>query len=62
MRTSEEYAKMGLAALRRAAKKARENAATRGLRIPIWRNGHIVYEEQKGESQPMVGADKAGQP
>ena len=40
---SDDYAALGLRALRRAAKKIAENARKDGSKIPIWRNGRIEY-------------------
>lgn len=44
MKKHNEYALKGLKALQRAARKVYENANKNNYKIPIWENGHIVYE------------------
>jgi hypothetical protein len=39
----ESYAIKGLKALKRAAKKAAEDAMKNNLKIPIWKDGKIEY-------------------
>ena len=39
----EDYAIMGLKALKRASRKVLERAYHDNLRVPIWRNGKIEY-------------------
>ena len=41
--SKEDYAVMGLKALKRASRKALERAYHNNLRVPIWRNGKIEY-------------------
>ena len=43
MEDKNDYAKMGLRALRRAAKKVYEEARKNNTKIPIWENGKVVY-------------------
>lgn len=40
---SRDYADLGFKALRRAAIKAAEDAQRSNLKIPISKNGHVVY-------------------
>jgi hypothetical protein len=40
-----EYTEMGLRAIKRAARKAYEDARKNNLKIPIWKNGKVVYIE-----------------
>jgi hypothetical protein len=42
-RPNEDYATMGLNALKRAARKAFERARQNNLAVPIWRDGKIEY-------------------
>lgn len=60
MKKHNEYALMGLKALQRAAIKVFENAINNNHKIPIWKNGHIVYEvpEIKTEQLNSGGAKK----
>ena len=44
MKKHSEYALLGLKALERAASKVAENARRNNYKIPIWKNGRIVYE------------------
>ncbi len=49
----EDYANMGLIALKRASRKVLEKAYYDNLRVPIWRNGKIEYiskEIKEGKS------------
>jgi hypothetical protein len=38
---------LALKAMRRASKQALERAARKDLKIPIWKDGKIVYESAK---------------
>ena len=38
---------LALKAMRRASKQALERAARKDLKIPIWKDGKIVYENAK---------------
>jgi len=42
-RPTEEYAAMGLTALKRATRKAFKRARQNHLQVPIWRDGKIEY-------------------
>ena len=42
-RPSEDYAALGLTALKRATRKAFERARKNHLQVPIWRDGKIEY-------------------
>ena len=41
--------------------QARTEAAMLGLKIPVWRNGEIVYVDVKEESQQSPSAGKAAE-
>ncbi len=41
---SENYAEMGMRALKRAAAKVAEDARRYNYKLPIWKNGRIEYE------------------
>ena len=43
MQENNDYAEMGLRALKRAAKKVYEDARRHNLKVPIWRNNRIEY-------------------
>ena len=45
MKNKNDYAEMGLRALRRAAKKVYEDALKNNIKIPIWENGRVEYIE-----------------
>lgn len=47
MERHNKYTLLGFNALQRAAAKVSENARKNNLKIPIWRNGRIVYEIPK---------------
>jgi len=53
MREHNSYTALGLKALERAAAKVSENARKNNYRIPIWKNGRIVYEI------PAISAEQA---
>jgi len=44
MKKHSEYALLGLKALERAASKVAEDARRNNYKIPIWKDGRIVYE------------------
>ncbi len=44
MKKHNKYALLGLKALERAAAKVTENARKNKYKIPVWKNGRIVYE------------------
>lgn len=43
MKNNEEYAYLGLKALKRAAKKVLDEAEKNKVNIPIWKDDHIEY-------------------
>ena len=45
MKEQVSYSKLALDAMHRASKEAQKKAADRNLKIPIWRDGKIVYIE-----------------
>ncbi len=42
-RPTEDYAAMGLTALKRATRKAFDKARQNHLQVPVWRDGKIEY-------------------
>ncbi|MBN1866533.1 hypothetical protein JW916_04495 [Candidatus Sumerlaeota bacterium] len=52
MKKHNEYTILGLAAMKRAAEQARELAAMHGLKIPVWRDGRVVYEDPVKRVEP----------
>ena len=61
-RPTEDYATMGLNALKRAARKAFEKARQNNLAVPIWRDGKIEYinSETATEQAAQVDRQSAG--
>ena len=61
-RPTEDYASMGLNALKRAARKAFEKARQNNLAVPIWRDGKIEYinSETATEQAAQVDRQSAG--
>ena len=51
MKKNATYASLGLNALQRAAKKVAENAQKNNIKIPVWKNGRIVYEIPQVDQQ-----------
>ncbi len=43
MKEKISYSKFAIEAMHRASKIARKKAAENGLKIPIWKDGKIVY-------------------
>jgi hypothetical protein len=43
MSKSDDYAAMGLRALRRAAAKVHEDTRRNNYPIPVWKDGQVVY-------------------
>ncbi len=64
MKEHNDYASLGLKALRRAAAKVAENARKNNYKIPVWKNGRIEYEipeiitEQDTDRQQRGGFSK----
>ncbi len=44
MEKHNRYAILGLKALQRAADKVAEDARKNNYKIPVWKNGQIIYE------------------
>ena len=55
---SDDYAALGLRALRRAAKKIAEDARKDGSKIPIWRNGRIEYIIPEIDTEQVAAVDR----
>jgi hypothetical protein len=47
MKEKISYSKLALNAMCRASKEAQKKAADHNLKIPIWKDGNIVYMEPK---------------
>jgi len=55
---NDDYAALGLQALRRAAQKVAENARKDGSKIPIWRNGRIEYIIPEIDNEQVAAVDR----
>ena len=55
---SEGYAIMGLKALKRATRKAVADARKNNLKIPIWKNGKVVYMVPEIDTEPWAQSDR----
>jgi len=54
----EDYAIMGLKALKRASRKVLERAYHDNLRVPIWRNGKIEYIFKEINTEQVTPPDR----
>ena len=54
----EDYANMGLIALKRASRKVLEKAYYDNLRVPIWKNGKIEYISKEINTEQVAQADR----
>ena len=54
----EDYANMGLIALKRASRKVLEKACYDNLRVPIWKNGKIEYISKEINTEQGAEADR----
>ena len=52
-RQKESDSSMALNAMRRAAKEAIEKAAGLGLKIPVWKNGQIIFVKAEEQLQNL---------
>lgn len=52
-----QYALIGLKALRRAAEKVAADARKRHYKIPVWNNGRIEYKVPGIATEPGAPAD-----
>ncbi len=57
-RPTEDYATMGLNALKRAARKAFEKARQNNLEVPIWRDGRIEYINSETATEQAGAVDR----
>ena len=57
-RPTEDYATMGLNALKRAARKAFEKARQNNLEVPIWRDGKIEYINSETATEQAGAVDR----
>ncbi|MGR3319010.1 MAG: hypothetical protein ACUZ8O_11095 [Candidatus Anammoxibacter sp.] len=63
MEKHSEYALLGLKALERAAIKVFEDAKKNNHKIPVWKNGQIIYEIPEIEVGQLSSVDsKSGVP
>lgn len=53
-----EYALIGLKALRRAAEKVASDARKHHYKIPVWNNGRIEYKVPGIATEPGTPADR----
>ena len=58
MEKHNKYTLLGFKALQRAAAKVAENARKNNLKIPIWKNGRIVYEIPEIITEPGAALDR----
>jgi hypothetical protein len=52
------YTVIGFKALQRAALKVAEDARKNNYKIPVWRNGCIVYKIQEVTTEQSAGGDE----
>jgi len=57
-RSTEDYATIGLNALKRAARKAFERARQNNLEVPIWRDGKIEYINSETATEQACAVDR----
>ena len=57
-RPTEDYAAMGLTALKRATRKAFERARQNHLQVPIWRDGKIEYINLEIDTEQLSAVDR----
>ncbi len=57
MKKHNNYTIMGLKALRRAALKVAEDARKNNYKIPVWKNGRIVYKVPEVATEQSAGGD-----
>ena len=51
MKDKNDYAEMGLRAMKRAALKAHEEARKNNLKVPIWQNNRVEYIDPSSENK-----------
>ncbi len=57
-RPTEDYAAMGLTALKRATRKAFKRAQQNHLQVPIWRDGKIEYINLEIDTEQLGALDR----
>ena len=57
MKNDMSFSNSALRAMHRAAQIARDRAAEKRIKIPIWRNGKIYYEIPKQNTDQIYPAD-----
>ena len=55
MERHSENTLLGLNALQRAAIKISESARRNHIKLPIWKNGHIVFEIPQDDTESRKG-------
>jgi hypothetical protein len=55
-----KYTVIGFKALQRAAAKVAEDARKNNYKIPVWRNGSIVYKIPGEATELVAAADSQG--
>ncbi len=60
-RPTEDYAAMGLTALKRATRKAFDKARQNHLQVPVWRDGKIEYINLNTNSEQLSKVDSQQQ-
>jgi hypothetical protein len=58
MKNDNDYAVLGLKALKRAALKVAEDARKNNYKIPIWENGRVKYISPKNNSEQKDKCDR----
>lgn len=58
MKKHNKYSLLGLQALQRAADKVAEEAIKNNYKIPIWKDGKIVFEIPKKEPHHRINTDE----
>ena len=53
MKEKISYSKLALDAMYRASKIAQKKATERGLKVPIWKDGKIIYLESKKHNKKI---------
>jgi len=57
MTQKNKYTVIGFKALQRAAEKVAEDARKNNYKIPVWKNGRIVYKVPGEATEQGAGAD-----
>lgn len=52
--TEEKHSTIALKAMERAVVEARKSAAEKGLTVPVWKNGRIIQQDPREDSEQGV--------